>query len=77
MFPHFLQRKWNFTHQTEDLERRLINKGGIDMNRDVCDEVEAPFSLSMLSKKDIHNVKENNNTRIVVVGASDTGISFI
>ena len=51
MFPHFLQRKWNFTPQVEDLERRLENKGGIDMDRNSCDETEAPFSLSILTKK--------------------------
>lgn len=47
------------------------------MDRDASDEKEAPFSLSILTKKDIHQIKQNNNTRIVVVGASDTGISFI
>jgi hypothetical protein len=31
----------------------------------------------MISKKNLHQIKESNNTRIVVVGASDTGISFI
>lgn len=38
MFPRFLQRKWNFTHETEDLERRLMNKGGVDMDRNPSDE---------------------------------------
>ena len=31
----------------------------------------------MLTKRDAHQIKETNNTRIVVVGASDTGVSFI
>ena len=31
----------------------------------------------MIYKKHLNYIKENNNTRIVVVGASDTGISFI
>lgn len=31
----------------------------------------------MISKKNLNNIKVNNNTRIVVVGASDTGMSFI
>lgn len=47
------------------------------MDRNPFDEEEAPFSLSMIAKKDLNYIKESNNTRIVVVGASDTGISFI
>jgi len=31
----------------------------------------------MVTKKQLNYIKESNNTRIVVVGASDTGISFI
>lgn len=31
----------------------------------------------MITKKNLNYLKENNNTRIVVVGASDTGISLI
>ena len=31
----------------------------------------------MVTKKQLHSLKIENNTRIVVVGASDTGISFI
>jgi hypothetical protein len=31
----------------------------------------------MITKKDLSILKTNNNTRIVIVGASDTGISFI
>jgi hypothetical protein len=31
----------------------------------------------MISKKDLNELKINNNTRIVIVGASDTGIAFI
>jgi hypothetical protein len=41
------------------------------------DQEESPFSLSMLTKKQLSAVKVSNNTRIVVVGASDTGVSFI
>jgi len=50
---------------------------GIDGGRDPMDQEEAPFSLSMLTKKQLSAVKVSNNTRIVVVGASDTGLSFI
>jgi hypothetical protein len=31
----------------------------------------------MITKRDLNTLKINNNTRIVIVGASDTGISFI
>jgi hypothetical protein len=31
----------------------------------------------MITKKNLNTIKTENNTRIVVVGASDTGISFI
>jgi len=31
----------------------------------------------MITKKDLSTTKISNNTRIVVVGASDTGTSFI
>lgn len=31
----------------------------------------------MITKKDLNTLKINNNTRIVIVGPSDTGISFI
>ena len=47
------------------------------MDRNPCDEEGAPFSLSMITKKNLNFIKESNNTRVVVVGASDTGISFI
>ncbi len=41
------------------------------------DEKESPFSLAMMTKKFLSVNKINDNTRIVVVGASDTGISLI
>jgi hypothetical protein len=77
IFPHFLKKKWNFIFEKEDKQRQLTNKGGIDLDRDACDQEEAPFSLSMITKKNLNTLKIENNTRIVVVGASDTGISFI
>jgi hypothetical protein len=77
IFPHFLKKKWNFSFEREDKERQLSNKGGIDLDRNASDQEEAPFSLSMITKKNLSALKMENNTRIVVVGASDTGISFI
>ena len=31
----------------------------------------------MITKKDLNTLKVHNNTRILIVGASDTGIAFI
>ena len=44
---------------------------------DPFDQEQAPFSLSLITKKMLSTNKTSNNSRIVVVGASDTGISFI
>lgn len=48
-----------------------------DKYRNPLDESESLFALSMVTKKMLSINKTNNNTRIVVVGASDTGISLI
>ena len=48
-----------------------------DGSRDPFDQEESTFSLSIITKKDLSLKKINNNARIVVVGASDTGISLI
>lgn len=77
VFPHFLKKKWNFQFGVEDKQRQLANRGAIDTDRDAFDEEEAPFSLSMVTKKQLYAMKTENNTRIVVVGSSDTGLSFI
>ena len=77
VFPHFLRRKWDVDVGEEDLERRLKVKGAVDDTRNPSDESEPPFSLSMITKKLLRSQKVSNNNRIVVVGASDTGISFI
>lgn len=77
VFPHFLRRKWDVEVGEEEVERRLKIKGAVDNERDPFDETEPPFSLSIITKKQLHAYKVSNNSRIVVVGASDTGISFI
>lgn len=76
-FPHFLKRKWDFEHDEEHFERAGDLSEVTDGNRDAFDQEESPFSLSMITKKMLSNNKISNNNRIVVVGASDTGISFI
>jgi len=76
-FPHFLKRKWDFENEAESFERAGDKTEILDGRRDAFDQEEAPFSLSMITKKMLSSVKISNNTRIVVVGASDTGISFI
>ena len=76
-FPHFLKRKWDFENEAETFERAGDKTEILDGGRDAFDQEEALFSLSMITKKMLSSVKISNNTRIVVVGASDTGISFI
>jgi hypothetical protein len=46
-------------------------------DRDPIDEDESKFSLLCLPKRLLSEPKIVNNTRIVVVGASDAGLSFI
>ena len=75
-FPHFLKRNWDherFDH-AEFVDFNKEEDGG---KLDPIDEKESNFSMSFLSKKMISEPKIINNTRIVVVGASDTGIAFL
>jgi len=45
--------------------------------RDTLDEEEPPFALCFTTKRILSEPKIVKNSRIVVIGASDTGISFI
>lgn len=74
-FPHFLVKKWDherhITHETDGIK---IQDGA---ERDYLDEDESEFALCFISKKLLSEPKTTINNRIVVVGASDTGLSFI
>lgn len=75
-FPHFLKKKWD--HERAAIEEEEENKDDMDGNdRDYLDETESPFALCFTSKRLLSEPKIVKNSRIVVVGASDTGISFI
>ena len=75
-FPHFLRRKWNHERydfkETQDFAKE--QDGG---DRDPLDEEESKFSLMLTTKRLLSESKIINNTRIVVVGASDAGLSFV
>ena len=45
--------------------------------RNYYDKEESEFNLMILTKRQLSDIKIANNNRIVVVGASDTGLSFI
>ncbi len=79
-FPHFLDKKWD--HERYDPEKILSeeeekNQMVDGTKRDPLDENEAPFALCFTTKRILSEPKIVKNSRIVVVGASDTGISFI
>jgi hypothetical protein len=80
-FPHFLERKWD--HERFESEDTLKKKQEqIKSNTDGCmkdplDEEEAEYSLCFTTRRMLSDAKIVKNSRIVVVGASDTSISFI
>jgi len=84
-FPHFLDRKWDHERwenksqsQTADEEVDKDFKVPVDgADRKADDETESPFALCFTSKKLLSEAKIVKNARIVVIGASDTGISFV
>ena len=62
----------------EDEDPYENNITPIDGNeRDYLDEEEAPFALCFTTKRLLSEPKILKNSRIVVVGASDTGIYYI
>ena len=75
-FPHFLRRKWN-NERFDPKEVTEFSKEHDGGDRDPVDEDESKFSLFLTTKRLLSEPKIINNSRIVVVGASDTGLSFI
>ncbi|MCQ2817206.1 MAG: DUF4821 domain-containing protein, partial [archaeon] len=74
-FPHFQMKGWEYQkelYEDEKIKSRLDGE-----EREELDEKESDFCLMYLSKKMMLESKIANNNRIVIVGASDTGISFI
>jgi hypothetical protein len=72
-----LKRKWDHernVYPNEEEENTEIMDGG---DRDYLDEEEAPFALCFITRRLLSEPKIIKNSRIVVIGASDTGISFI
>jgi len=79
-FPHFLDRKWDHERydpakDENDNDDSVIPIDGKE--RDPLDENTAPFALCFSTKRLMSEPKILKNSRIVVVGASDTGISFV
>jgi len=74
-FPHFIMKNWNFTKEFYEDEKIKSRTDGEE--RYEFDEEESEFCLVMTSKKMFADTRIANNNRIVVVGGSDTGISFI
>jgi hypothetical protein len=78
-FPHLLDRKWDHERfdplrQDEDQDSSIPQDGA---TRDPLDETESPFALCFTTKRLLSEPKILKNSRIVVVGASDAGISFV
>ena len=80
-FPHFLDKPWDYErYNTEEIQGEEDKDKNIPVDghdRDHLDEKESPFALCFTTKRVLSEPKIVKNSRIVVVGASDTGISFI
>jgi hypothetical protein len=72
-FPHFLKKPWDHEGPQHE-DPPPMQDGG---SRFYMDQEESDFSLAFISKKLLSEPKSCNNTRILVIGASDTGLSFI
>jgi hypothetical protein len=80
-FPHFLDKKWDHekfvSEDTQKKQEEDIRNQVDGCHRDPLDEVEPPFALCFTTRRMLSEQKIVKNSRIVVVGASDTSISFI
>ncbi len=77
-FPHFLDKKWDHERYVTESNQQADQQIPVDgQDRDPQDEQESPFALCFTTKRLLSEPKIVKNSRIVVVGASDTGISFI
>ncbi len=78
-FPHFLDKKWDHERYIPPISQGQQNESSHfdGKDRDPQDEIESPFALCFTTKRLLSEPKIVKNSRIVVVGASDTGISFI
>lgn len=74
-FPHFIMKNWDFTKEFYEDEKIKSRTDGEE--RYEFDEEESSFCLVMTTKKMFADSRIANNNRIVVVGGSDTGVSFI
>jgi hypothetical protein len=80
-FPHFLEKKWDherfISEDTKKKQEEDIKNKVDGCRRDPLDEKEAPFALCFTTRRMLSEAKIVKNARIVVVGASDTSISFV
>lgn len=74
-FPHFIMKKWDFTKEFFEDEKIKSRTDGEE--RYEFDQEESNSCLLMTTKKMFADSRIANNNRIVIVGGSDTGISFI
>lgn len=85
-FPHFLDKLWDHEKAPDD-DTEASGQGSFrsgkgnmvqdGVERKHCDEKESMFGLCFITKKLLSEPKIVINHRIIVIGASDTGISFI
>jgi len=76
-FPHFLKQKWNHErniYEDQEDEPKDYQDGA---DRDPLDEDESSFALCFITRRLLSEPKIVKNSRIVIVGGSDCGISFI
>lgn len=62
-FPHFLKRRWDFDHDVEHFERAGDLTEVQDGRRDAFDQEQAPFSLSLITKKMMSKQKGKKGDR--------------